>query len=443
MSDAVRRVAVQISGESGGTVVDLALPGAVEVAELIPAIMDLVGSVDTESPATWQLSRIGGPTLDASRSLTQNGVRDGELLLLTSSGIAPPAHRDPTGSSRADDDRNDWPPGLSRFAGLWLAIAGTVTVAWSGLMRADAIRTIPAALLTLGAAAAILPWRHRRDQATLTVSALIVVALATALGLLAVPDGPTAANVLLAAAAGSAAAATMMRVSRAGTIPLGAVATCGAILAVSMTPAALWSVSTPAVGALLVTASIGVLGLAPRFSIALSGLTPTLDIDAEPDRDVPHDDDQMVRGNAILTGLLTGAAIAAVVGTAAVALGSGQTAPWWVAATFVAVVAAALLLRARSHADTARRVVLIGTGTTCATVALGAAVVHLDRFATVPGALAVGIGFAVTTGLAGSTVSPLIRRAADLVEYLALAALLPLACWVGGVYGLVRGLTLW
>ena len=40
--------------------------------------------------------------------------------------------------------------------------------------------------------------------------------------------------------------------------------------------------------------------------------------------------------------------------------------------------------------------------------------------------------------LFGYTVSPVVRRAVEVVEYLALAAVVPLACWVVGLYGLVR-----
>ncbi len=38
--------------------------------------------------------------------------------------------------------------------------------------------------------------------------------------------------------------------------------------------------------------------------------------------------------------------------------------------------------------------------------------------------------------------SPVLSRAADLLEWLALAALVPLTCWIAGLYGTVRGLTL-
>jgi hypothetical protein len=54
--------------------------------------------------------------------------------------------------------------------------------------------------------------------------------------------------------------------------------------------------------------------------------------------------------------------------------------------------------------------------------------------------IAVGIGM---LGLGfGATGNVLARRAVDVLEYVAVAAVLPLACWVGDLYGLVRGLSL-
>jgi hypothetical protein len=39
-------------------------------------------------------------------------------------------------------------------------------------------------------------------------------------------------------------------------------------------------------------------------------------------------------------------------------------------------------------------------------------------------------------------VSPIGQRGIELLEYLALAAVLPLACWICGLYGAARGLNL-
>jgi len=52
------------------------------------------------------------------------------------------------------------------------------------------------------------------------------------------------------------------------------------------------------------------------------------------------------------------------------------------------------------------------------------------------------LGVSVLSGGLSATANPVARRAVELLEYLALAAVVPLACWAGGLYGLIRGLSL-
>jgi hypothetical protein len=53
-------------------------------------------------------------------------------------------------------------------------------------------------------------------------------------------------------------------------------------------------------------------------------------------------------------------------------------------------------------------------------------------------AAALCLGFITRT----MTFSPIGRRSVDLLEYLALAVIVPLACWICGVYSTVRGMNL-
>jgi hypothetical protein len=48
----------------------------------------------------------------------------------------------------------------------------------------------------------------------------------------------------------------------------------------------------------------------------------------------------------------------------------------------------------------------------------------------------VGLGFLANAVYAPG---PAVRRIADAAEYAALAAVIPLACWVGGLYAAARG----
>ena len=55
--------------------------------------------------------------------------------------------------------------------------------------------------------------------------------------------------------------------------------------------------------------------------------------------------------------------------------------------------------------------------------------------------LAVG-SVCLTVADLGTRLSPVARRSLELLDYVALAAVVPLACWVGDVFGIVRGLSL-
>jgi hypothetical protein len=52
-------------------------------------------------------------------------------------------------------------------------------------------------------------------------------------------------------------------------------------------------------------------------------------------------------------------------------------------------------------------------------------------------AVAIYLGFVVPA----TSFSPVVRRSVDLLEYLALVAVVPLTCWICGLYGAVRGLS--
>ena len=56
--------------------------------------------------------------------------------------------------------------------------------------------------------------------------------------------------------------------------------------------------------------------------------------------------------------------------------------------------------------------------------------------------LAAAAGAAALGSLLGLTVSPVVPRTVEIIDYLAIAAVVPMACWVGGLYGFVRGMNL-
>jgi hypothetical protein len=101
-----------------------------------------------------------------------------------------------------------------------------------------------------------------------------------------------------------------------------------------------------------------------------------------------------------------------------------------------------MVLRARTHVDMSRRAALVVGGMAAIAAGVALVVVSAPAQANWVCLLATAVGLSMQSGVFGATANPLARRAVEVLEYLALAAVVPLACWVGGLYGLIRGLSL-
>lgn len=457
MADDLRRVSVQATQGDRDVAVDLALPTRTPVALLLPSIMDIVhreGLWPTDAPArSWRLSRVGGPSLDDSMTLRECDVRDGELLLLSATAI--PA-AEPVLSDPAEAVANTSPHGegeqtariIGAAACLWAVGAGGLTLLRSGVASGALGNAVTSAVLASAAAvAAVVLRRTHRDPLPCLVLSIAAVVFTAVAGFLAVPAGPSAANLCLAAAAATTASIVLLRVTDCGTVCLTAGASLSTLAATVSVCGVVWTMSARVAGALLATGALATLSVAAKLSILLSRLSPAMPtadggIEEEPKTAEPREA-RAVRGHRMLTGLVVGSSAAAVVGVALVAwCGHGGGGHWLVGAVFTGVVGAVLMLRARLHVGIDRVAALVGCGIICVTVAFALTVVSIPRqasWATVMTVIA-GVG-ALRVGF-GVPVSPVARRSVDLLEYLVVAAVVPLACWVIGLYGVFRGLSL-
>lgn len=434
--DAVCRVSV--CNDSGPDVTDLALPAGLPVGLLIPAVVDTVrgaGSAGTH----WHLARIGGTPLEESLTLAENDIHDGELLVLAPREVPVPR---PGGQDVADTVAEAIPaaapPHLGAAACLWAAITAAVALAWAGIAAAPTHLIAAATVSVAAGSAAVLACRDEHREPAAATLAVVAVVFAAAAGFLAVPAGPGAANSMLAAAAAAAVATVLHRVTGCATVALTAVAVMSAACTVTAAGAALWPVSLHAAGAVLAVVALGILGAAPRLAIALAGLTPS----TEPGEQPPDGPDgrRARHGHALLTGLVAGSSAAAATATALIAAGALYTgSPWLSGLALTATVAAALLLRARTHPPGARRCALLASGTVSATACFVLFVVAVPDQAYWACGIAVGAGAAALWSTGGAGSNPVAHRAVDALEYLAVAALVPLACWVADVYGLAQG----
>lgn len=380
--------------------VDVALPSGVSVAELLP---DLLGLVDDRTgPAVWRLDRVAGEPLDGSLSLADNGVRDGELLVLSPDrtpflGVVVVEPCQEVAAAR---------PSTPRVRDILSAAPCLLLTALAALGLASTAGS-PGALTALVVAAVGALVSVAATVATgSTATALTAAALAGATGYLAVPSAPSAPNAFLAATATLSAAVLLWRWSgRDDPALMATVATAFPVLAATVTP-----MPGPAVGAVLSTTALVVLILAPRITLLAGG------------RGTPS--------HHVLDGLVAGAVIAGAAGTVVVAM-TGSGAP---ALAFTAVLAASLALLGRTHVDPPRRIVSCSGGLVAAVSSLWIVCDARPSMVSVAAAVLIVAGLATTRSW---TIGAAAGRVLDRLTCAALVAAVPAACWVAGVGELV------
>lgn len=442
--------------------VDLVLPGGVALAALIPSIVDILGGRRPQyrepRALRYQLAVPGHAALDASKSLAQQGIRDGAVLALSSSSmvLAPPCFDDDTAeavSTTLVEHGQPWTARAARFTGaaaaIWLASLGALMLIRAVLVITDA-RHVGAATAVAAAAgcgallAAVIAHRGFDDAvAGLTLSLLATGFVALA-GALAVPGGISAAKALLAAVAAAVTAVVAMHGSGCGTITLTAIACATSVAALTALLVAATAAPLQVVGAAAAVISLALLEASPRLSIMLAGLSPRLTAEraTEPVPDPGGLRAKAFRADAWLTSLVAAFAASAVFGSA----GAAVTArPRVVGMAFAALTGVVLLARARSQRGIPRTGALVVAGTAAFSVAFVVAatadaghVLWIAAATPALAAVALGLGFIVPA----ATFSPVAQRTFALLECVVLAAIAPLACWICGFYTVARGLSL-
>lgn len=427
-----------VDGSHSGTI-DLALPSAVAIVELLPSIVDTVGASDPDAPVRWRLCRVAGATLDQSMSLSEVGVRDGEVLLLSRHEPPPPAFRSHDLPTVVADAAAGGPPLrlITSAATAWMVAAGAVALTFVAVSAATATHLAAVGVLAAAAAAASVvadrtgpdPWWRRSLQH-------VALLFAAVLGYGVVPGGPAPANFLLAASAVTATSILLLRLSVRRSVWLTAIAVTGSLVATALGAAVAWAAPAAVTGTILTVLGLVTLSSAARVSVLLAGLVAagqTPDGEGDADR-------RAARGRWLLTALVTGASGAALAGVLLVAIGGARIgAPWPVDAGFCGVVGLALLLRSRSHADGWCRSALTTCGSGCLTAAFVGVSVGMTDQAFWLAVSTVVAGSIALSPAARSAAGPVAARAVDALEYTALTAVLPLACWITGVFAAVRG----
>lgn len=467
----------RVSVYAGPDHVDVVLPAEVPVGVLLPSITDILeaasactgegpGIADSPIDGPYRLSRPGFPPLDTSESFAQQGICDGTVLMLTASPAAPPAPRleDPAEavSTAANSIARQWTPQAARLtaalAAGWPAGLGAVALVRS-TTSAEGGRNagIAAAIACAALFTALLARRVHGDTVLALTLCVLSSGFAAVAGFAAVPGDPGAPKVLLAAMAAAVTAVVAMRVTNCGAVTLTSISGIALLAAAAALAALVFRAPLHVVGSMLAAVSVGLLSASGRLSLVLARLRPRVPATGE-SVDLDSCDDagdqtslDILRAKAIrahdwLTILVVSSSASAALGAVVTVTGLfAADRPRLAGALLTVVVTVVALLRSRSHADRTRRIALIISGTLTVSALLAAVVINTPWHSTWVAAVAVALAAtALGAGFIAPaiTFSPITRRGVELAEHLAIAAVIPLTCWVCGLYGAARDLSL-
>jgi len=441
--------------------VDLVLSAVVPIGSLIPPIVDMLiaesGHRAQPVAIRHQLSLPGKTALDPSKNLAQLEIRDGTVLILTSSSnhLVPPRFDDiaeAVSMSLAATVRPCTRQAarlISMLAAGLLATAGAGVLIRTAFDTGDARRSgcavVAAVAVFIALPAAVVVYRLFSDRTAGLTLGLAASGLAALAGLLAVPGHMGAPNALLATAA-TATSATVIRVIGCCAAVFTALACLAGFEAAAAVVGTITAVPLPAIGAASAAISLTLVEASARVSIMLAGLSSQVRPVEDP-ASAPHRlSDSTIRANRWLTSLVaafSAAAALGAIGAATCSYVAGGPRPLGIA--FATLTGSVLLLRARSHRDLTKSVPLVVAGTitlgctlVVAAVAYPLQAPYIAAASMMLAAAALCLGFITHT----MTFSPIGRRSAELLEYLALALIVPLACWICGLYSAARGMNL-
>jgi type VII secretion integral membrane protein EccD len=233
--------------------------------------------------------------------------------------------------------------------------------------------------------------------------------------------------------AAAATAVLAIRVTRCGAVTLAAIACSAVVAAVAALAGVITAAPPRVVGSLTALVCLGLLEAAPRISILLARMSPNLDPD--------HEDavqtgvalaNRAFRADHWLTSLRAALAASAGTGATVAALNAPR------AIALAAVTGGLLLLHVRLDSRRTLMFATTGIGTIGTVFAIGATSLPkhgpwIAALTAVLAAAAMYLGFVAPA----ISLSPIARRGVEALGCVALTAVVPLACWTCGAFGLV------
>lgn len=435
--------------------IDLALPGAATLGEILPNIIRFSGyegGSPNEAVHQWVLQRFGEDPLDVTKLVSQLEIRDGETLHLRQlEATMPDAAFDDVVDAVASSTstRPSWTAKHSQRMALGV---GTTVIVLVPLLLLLVTRQTGVAVITLGlaVATAIAASLSSRAFGRPTVASALgwqSVALAGIGGWFLLGGVDSSIRTLSAVGLVLLLSGVMALATRVNTYAFVTVAIAALLIVISALIAVLLPGHVLDIAAVTMAAMLVVTPLLPNLCYRLARVAmPNLPTSAEElsQDNTPVQSDIVSRAlsaDRLLGALLTTSVIVATL--AAVPVLAANT---WRSGLLCLAVSLALLLRARAFVGLTQRLVLLLGGCAIGLATVAELLTKLDG----PVRIVVGVALAVlltvvlaqyAASFASRQISPFWGRIADIVEWLALMAIIPLLLWNLDLFAYALGLT--
>jgi type VII secretion integral membrane protein EccD len=439
---------VRVTVASGSRRVDLVLPGAVPVAELVPELARSVGLLD---PSTvyggYRLVTADGRELATDAGLVIQGVEDGGLITVAA-GVdddAPRVYDDVVEAMTdiVEHDLRPWSPAAGRrtalwAAGLFMALGAVALLIQRGSLLAGVAAVVVSAALVTGAI--VLSRAQREPEAAVAVAWMGALYAAVA-GLMLVTDTPFFGPPV-AAGGGAAMAAGLVCLVGLGegrtlvlpTVVAGAVFLLTGLLmqAADFDPAVVLTVALVLVvilGSVFPWLALG------ATSTSVDQLYNVADITAEPR---PVDPARVGSDARVAHEILV--AVSATVGLLLVLIAPLAVSLGLSGALVAVLCCAVVMLRTRQYRTGPEVLVGLVSGIVGLLSAAAAALwVHPDWRPTIAVVLAASGAVLLAVTLLPATPSVRRGRLGDVAESVALLALIPVTVVAVGIFSAIRG----
>jgi type VII secretion integral membrane protein EccD len=438
---------VKVTVTSGTRRVDLVLPAAVPVAELLPELARSVGLLDGGTVhGGYRLVTQEGRELASDASLTMQGVEDG-VVLTVAAGVddEPPRVYDDVVEAMTDiveRDLRPWEPASGRrtalvAASLLLGLGAVALLVQDGTLAAAA-----AALVSLGLVTGAIVLSRAQDEPEAAVAVAWMGAVHGAVaGLMLAPDGQLFGAPVAAAGAGALVAGlvALVGLGEGRTLVIPPVVVGAIFLATGLVmQAAAFDAAVVLTASLVVIVVVG--SVFPWLALGATGtsvdqLFTVADITADPDEidSVDVGADARVAHEILVAVSATVGVLLVLVAPLAVSLG--------VWGTLVAVMSClVVMLRTRQYRVGSEVLVGLVSGIVgLASVAVSVLWLHPDWRPAAAVVLAAAGAVLLALTLLPATPSVRRGRLGDVAETAALVTLPPLLVLASGVFSAVRG----